>query len=328
MTGFNEGMFRDVSSPDAREMPQEVSREVIKNAVEKSAILRLATVKRMPTRSERMPVLALKPEAYWLTGASQAAKDEALKQTTHAEFGNVQMVAQELAVLSRVPDAYVDDANVDLLAELIPEIGEAFARKIDAACLFGADSPFSTTTDGQSIYQRAVAAGNYRQIGTSTDIAGDVGVLARDLVVDGYDSSGFATEPGFNWRLAAERTAQGLSPYSPANGVDRLNSSLYGRPLFEVKDGAWDSTRAHLVMGDWSRAIVGIRQDMTVRVFDQAVIADAAGKVIFSAAQQDGKILRVVMRLAFATVNYTTALSLRASNYPFAVLRPAAAPAS
>ena len=328
MAVYNTGIFRNglagSTSPDPREMPQEVSREVIKNAVERSTILQLAHVRRMPTLSYRLPALDTKPEAYWLSGASRQAKDTAKKQTTYAEWKNVVMTAEELAVLVPVADAYVADAGIDFLGEIVPEISEAFARAIDGACLFGTNSPFSDS-DSDDIYGRAVAAGNDRDIGTSDDIAGDVAELARDLVLQGFNPSGFAVEPGFDWRLSAERTSTGVSPYSPGNGVDGVPARLYGRPMPQGLDGAWDSTRAHLFVGDWTKAIVGMRQDMTVRVMD-GVINDDSGAVVYNSLQEDGKILRCVMRLAFCTVAPTTALS--SSGYPFAVLRPSGAPAS
>ena len=47
---------------------------------------------------------------------------------------------------------------------------------------------------------------------------------------------------------------------------------------------------------------VGIRQDITVKMLDQAVISDADGKVIFNLAQQDAKALRVVFRVGYQAV--------------------------
>jgi len=324
MPTYNTQITRDVVSPDPRQMPQEVSREVIKNAVESSAILQLATVRRMPTLSYRMPAINLKPDAYWLSGANRAAKDNARKQTTTENWKNIVMTAEELAVLVPVSDAYVADSGVDFLGEIVPEISEAFARAIDKACLFGINSPF-TDADSDDIYGRAVAAGNTMTIGTGTDIAQDVADLSRAIVLQGFNPNGFAVEPGFNWRLTAQRTINGVSPYDPGGGVDARKPSLYGKPMPEVLDGAWDSTRAHLIVGDWSKAIIGMRQDMTVRVMD-GVISDDSGVVVYNSLQQDGKILRCVMRIAFCTVAPTTALS--SSGYPFGVLRPAGAPAS
>ena len=55
------------------------------------------------------------------------------------------------------------------------------------------------------------------------------------------------------------------------------------------------------VVGDFGLAVLGVRQDMTYELLDQAVITDDTGKVIFNLAQQDMLALRVVFRAAFAT---------------------------
>ncbi len=89
---------------------------------------------------------------------------------------------------------------------------------------------------------------------------------------------------------------------------------------------AGDPTQADLIIGDWSKAMVGIRQDMTMSVSDSGVIADAAGAVVLSAFQSDSKILRCVMRLAFATANPVTALNTSGvTRYPFGLLVPGTA---
>ena len=47
---------------------------------------------------------------------------------------------------------------------------------------------------------------------------------------------------------------------------------------------------------------ISIRQDITVKMLDQAVISDAAGKVIFNLAQQDAKALRIVFRVGYQAI--------------------------
>ena len=105
--------------------------------------------------------------------------------------------------------------------------------------------------------------------------------------------------------------------------------SLYGYPLEEVSNGSWDPTVADLLLGDWSMAIIGTRQDITFKMFDQGVIVNDSGTVIYNAAQQDGQIMRVVMRLAFATANPVTNLQANSNlRYPIGVLATGSASAS
>ena len=329
-TDYNQIIQRDMTdSPDPRELPQVVSRAVIQGAIEQSAALRLMKHVPMPARTYRMPALALLPQAKWQNGASQQAKDVAAKKTTTMNWKNVEMFAEELAITLPIPDAYIDDVGMDLFAEVQPRLSEAFAEALDAAVFFGFDSPWANA-DADSIYERCVAAGNVQEIGTASDIAGDVAVLGLELSQQGYPLTQFATEVGFDWKLAQERTTQGLSPYGPGGGVDNLPNSLFGRPRAEVRTGAWDSTRAHLLAGNFSEyAMIGIRQDITFKLFDQGVITDDAGLVQYNSVSNDLKILRVVARFAFATAAPISRLNpTYGDGYPFAALRPAGAPVS
>ena len=108
----------------------------------------------MSTKLYEQPVLSALVTAYWVGG------DMGLKQTSAAAWEGVKLTAEEIAVIVPVPIAVFDDAQVNLFAELRPEIAAAIARKLDAAVLTGADKPASWPT---SIVPGAVAAGNVRR---------------------------------------------------------------------------------------------------------------------------------------------------------------------
>ena len=328
MSSFDQMIVRDTASPDAREIPQVVSRQVIEGVVKNSYALQLCQRRVMPARTERMPALSLLPTASWLGGGSQAAKDSAQKTTTEVQWDNVQMQAQEIAVMVPIPDSYVADVGVDLFSEIQPLLSQAIGQALDGAVFFGTNSPWLSNADSDSIYKKSVAAGNTVTYDDSLDYAAQVAILGSDLAVKGFVANQLVAQPGFSWLLAQDRTSQGVSPYGPASGVGRVPSSLYAKPLQEIDNGAWDTTRGILIAGDFSKAIVGVRQDITFKLFDQGVITDGAGNVVYNAVQQDGKILRVVARFAFATVNPISALNANRSGYPFAVLRPSGAPAT
>ena len=62
-----------------------------------------------------------------------------------------------------------------------------------------------------------------------------------------------------------------------------------------------------------------MRQDVTYKILDQAVIQDSAGNIVYNLAQQDMVALRCVMRLGFALPHPITRMD-SGSGYPFAVL--------
>lgn len=100
-------------------------------------------------------------------------------------------------------------------------------------------------------------------------------------------------------------------------------SVLYGYPLNEVRNGAWNAAAAELLAADWSKFVVGIRQDITYDLFKEGVISDSDGKVLLNLMQQDTKALRVVFRVGFQVANPLTRLNgAEASRYPAGVITP------
>lgn len=295
-------------------LPESISNEIIQETPEQSVVLTRARTVRMSTKVSKQPVLSALPSAYWLNG------DTDLKQTTEAAWKDLVITAEEMAVLVPIPDALIDDASVPLWEQVKPLIAEAIGKKVDEAVLFGTDKPASFPT---AIVPGAIAAGNTVAKGTNPDFAADVAALGAKVAQDGFAVNGFASKPGLNWELVALRNSNGTPIYTPslAQGAP---STLYGYPLHEVMNGSWNITAAELIAADWSKLVVGIRQDMTYKLFDQMIINDASGKVIFNAAQQDSKVLRVVFRVGFQVANPLTRVNgTESSRFPAGVITPA-----
>lgn len=313
-TGINRGNPPYSTDPL---VPEPLAEDIIQMLPQQSAVLNMARSVPMSTRTQRLPVLDVLPQAYWVGG------DQGLKQSTSMVWKNVNLIVEELAALVPIPDAYLADTNIPLWDEVRPRLVEALGKAIDGATLFGTNKP---TTWPAAIIPAAIAAGN-TVTDTSNDIPASVATLAEKVSLDGYTNiNGWVIRPGFKWRLLRVRSSGSGEPIYMPDLQNGRGGSLYGYPLTEVSNGAWDPTVADLLLGDWSMAIIGMRQDITFRLFDQGVIMDDDGKVIYSAVQQDGQIMRVVMRLAFATANPVTALNGTSSTrYPFGVLQTGAA---
>lgn len=310
MAGYNQTIGRDDT-----QVPEPIVNEIIQELPGASVLLNRARQVRMSSKTSKQPVLSALPDAYWVNG------DMGLKQTTKAEWDNLVITAEELAALVVVPDAVIDDSSIPIWSEVRPLLTEAIGRKVDEAGLFGVDKPASWPT---AVVPGAIAAGNVVEAGSGTDLAVDVANLGKLLARDGFSANGFATAPGFNWELVGLRSAQGAPIYTPSLAAG-APSTLYGYPLNEVTNGAWDADDATLLAADWRKFVVGVRQDITFSISDSAVITDSAGKVIVNAYQQDSKIMRVVFRVGFQVANPLTRVG-GASRYPAAVLTPAVTP--
>ncbi len=319
MTTYNQAISRTSYTAGADPLvPDPISAEVIQELPAASAMLQRAKRVQMGVNTQRMPVLNTLPVAYWVGG------DTGMKQTTRQIWGGIELVVEELAAIIPIPDAYLDDAQIPIWPEVKPRLVEALGAKIDAATFFGVDKP---STWGTDIYTLAVAAGNAVIAGTGDDFAQDVSNLGEKIAVDGFSVDGFVSRPGLSWKLTGLRSDQGIPIYQPnlASGDPTLGS-LYGYPLAELNNGAFVAHDAELFAGDWDYAMIGMRQDITWKMFDQGVISDDSGNVILNLMQQDSVALRVVMRLAFVTANPVTRLNTNASTRsPFGVVQAATA---
>ena len=321
---------RETDGEDYRELPAQVAREVIKDVEQASLALQLANVKSMSTREEKLTLLDSFPDAYWLNGTtdyaalssgdgvnnasgSQRAKDSQPKRTTKVTWNQKATVAEEMAVLVAIPDNYVADSGAPLFDEIRPLIATAIAKKVDDAVFFGVDSPFVEP----GIVESAILHGNIVTVGSTADLAADIALLGEEAGEEGVDITRFVSGPGFKWKLPGLRSADGFPIYSPPS--QGFPGTIYGLPIDEQKNGTWDKELALLLAGEWDKVRIGIRQDITFSISDSATIVDpATQKVVYSAFQQDGKVLRAVVRLAYVVVNPVRHLG---NLFPFWVLQ-------
>lgn len=321
MAGFGE---ITTSAPDPSLLPVEYVPDVIKMTAQQSALLSMSARRMLATRVTRIPVLSSLPQSYWVGTTTNDFSN--MKQTTHAEWKGINLNVEELAVLVPVPNAYMADENFPVWSEIAPFIAESMGAKLDAAGIFGVDKPASWP---DSILASATAAGNTVAEGTGVDFAQDVANLAAKMKRTGYAVNGFASEPGLGWELTGLRSTDGLPIYQPDLQGRGEGQGLYGFPLREVLDGAWDDDKAKLLAGDWTKSIVGIRQDITFERFDQGIISDTSGKVILNAMQQDCTVFRAVFRVAWAVAAPATRLAPNpdgtGSKYPFGLITPKSA---
>lgn len=312
-------------------IPEDAAREIIKSAPLESAVLSLFERKQMSRNQKRLPVLSLKPTAYWVNG------DTGLKQTTEVNWTNKYLDAEELAVIVPVPEALLDDVDYDLWAEIKPELTEALAVALDDAVLFGTNKPTSWPND---IKTDAVNAGNTRNKSASdSDAVTDISATMKLVEADGFPVNGFIISNLYraDLRGAVDANKQPLftseifGSLSPVARGESGPSTISTGRLFGLKavvhelglsGFAQSSGNVALFCGDFRQGIIGVRQDLTWKMLDQAVIQDNTGAIVYNLAQQDMVALRVVARYAFQVANPLTRMNTSSSTrYPFAVLR-------
>jgi len=317
-------------------IPEEVSREIIQAAVAQSAALTYLRRTRMRRAQQRMPVLSQFPSAFWLTGADLNARDVGLKQTTAQLWDNVFLNAEEIAVIVPAPKSLLADLDYDFWSEVRPRISEAIGLALDEAIFFGVNKPATWPT---AIVPAAVAAGNTRQATTGApDFLQDLNLALGMVEADGYNPDGIwariQVRAWLRGLRAGDGTASAATPLfypDAAPSGTQPGGTVYGvRIMFSSAGLSGFQTGAanySLVVGDFSQAILGIREDINMEVFDTGVITDNGSPPViqFNLLQQDMVALRVTARFAFAVPNPINRQNPTAgTRYPFAVIQQAA----
>ncbi|MEX3101249.1 MULTISPECIES: phage major capsid protein [unclassified Streptomyces] len=304
------------SRTDAQSLiPEEVSTEMLGKAIEQSATLGL--FKRVPVgrNQVRFPVLSALPTAYFVTG------DTGLKQTTEVNWTNKFLNIEEIAVIMPVPDNVLADVDANIWDEAMPLMTEAMGRTLDTAVFFGTNAPGSWPTN---IAAAAAAAGN----AVTANSAATVGAFFGDIdngyglvEADGYEVSGFVAATSVKSKLRKSRDSQGRKLDESRVAGNLL--SLDGLPIFYPMRGLWPTASGspQLFMGDWSQFVVGVRQDITMKVLTEAVIQDNTGAIVYNLAQQDMTAVRLTFRVGWQVANtINNDQPTEASRYPVARL--------
>lgn len=315
-----------ISRTDAAALiPEDVSREIITNVPQQSAVLSLARrLPDMPRAQRRMPVISALATAYFVTG------DTGLKQTSELNWENKYIDAEELAVIVPIPEAVLDDVDYDIWGEVRPQIEEALGIAIDQAVLYGTNIPASWTVNlgaVAGIAAGALAAGQQISLAAYTDmyeaILGETGAGVSGLFglveADGFAVTGSIAHTTTKRMLRNVRDAVGMPIFTPSM-QGRNTYELDGSPCLFPTNGAISATY-YLISGQWNQLLWASRQDITYKVLTEAVIQDGAGNIIYNLAQQDMVALRAVMRLGFALPNPINRMNPTAgTRFPFATM--------
>ncbi len=308
-----------ITREQAEALIQEQLINVIQQDTPKTSIV-MALARRLPnmtSKQTRVPVLDMLPMAYWVNG------DTGFKQTSQQAWENVWMNAEELAVIVPIPEAVVDDASFDIMGEVQPRAVESIGYRVDQACVFGLNKPASWPVD---LVTWARQAGN-NVAGTSIDydtFLGEGGLFSK-VEEGGYGVTGGIADMGMKAKLRGLKDDAG-HPLFKTDMQGPTPYALDGAPLRFPDNGSFDKTIARMLVGDWSKIVYSIRQDITVKILDQGVIQDPTTKaIVYNLAQQDMIALRIVFRMGYALPNPITRMNGDGIYCPFAYLEPASA---
>lgn len=312
-------------------IPEDVASEIIQSVPQSSVIMQLARkLPNLPRRVQRMPMLSVLPQAYFVaeTGGYSGSGPE-VKQTSEVNWADTFLYAEELAVIIPIPENVLSDSDYDIWGEVRPRLVEAFGKKFDETVLFAGLGSYTKPTDWPNgIVKQAFDAGNYVTAGTGADLYDDL--LGSDTVTgvwgaveeDGYNVTGAIGAMSMMRRIRSVRGSDG-SPIFTMDPTSAFSYRVNGVQSAFPANGAFDPAQALLVAGDWNQLYFAMRQDITFKILDQAVLTNSAGAIQYNLPQQDMVALRAVMRLGWVCPNPVNQLNTNNSTrFPFAYLKP------
>lgn len=285
--------------------------EIIQGVTKQSAALRM--FRRLPNMSSnimRMRVLDALPMAYWVNDST----DNGRKKVTNAAWANKYIVPAEIAVIVPIKEDVLDDASIDIWGEIRPRLVEAIGKKIDQAIFVGVDKPSAWRAD---LLSSIAQAGAYVAQGSGTLYSAINDAMVK-VEESGYNPTGIVggVDVKGKFRMMLDTSGQPIK----GTEIDEL-------PKAYIDNGAWDKTKAQMIIGDFTQAVYSIRQDITYKVLDQAIIQNPSdGEIMYNLAQEDMVALRVVMRLGWEIPNPITSLQPDETvRFPFAAIQATSA---
>lgn len=285
----------------------QVASEIFDSVTKESKALSM--FRRLPNMTSdktKLRVLDSLPVAYFVDETTNNGRKNLTKMAWDAKYIN----AAELAVIIPIKENLLNDTSIDIWSEVKPRIVEAFAKKIDDAIFFGTNKP----TDWRAgLVPSIISAG--KEVTETGKLYSDINDVMTKVEESGYNVTGLLGGVGLKgkFRMMTDTTGQPLA----TTEIGSLSRAF-------MDNGVWDKSKSTLIAGDFSQAVYAIRQDVTYKVLDQAVIQDpSSGEILYNLAQDDMVALRVVMRLGWEIPNPVNALDETETRFPFANLKPA-----
>ena len=219
-----------------------------------------------------------------------------------------------------VPEAVIDDADIDLWSEVQDGLAEAVGVALDQAVFVGHRQARQLARRDRARRHRRRQHRRPPAPPRSPRAASSATSTPRSTSSRPTASTPPASPPSASLRGELRRARD-------ANGqrlADLGDGTVEGIPVVYVGGGVFDRHDAWRSPATSTWRCSGCARTSRYKLLDQAVITDDTGKVIYNLAQQDMLALRVTFRAGFAVANPITRRDDSTGGaYPFAVLTSA-----
>lgn len=259
-------------------VPIEVSNELIAAIVKQSTAFTVCRHIPMKGAKKILPVLTDTGSAYW-TGEGEKIG------TSIMAFDYPELEARKLAVIIPITKEKMQDSTLNVLGEIKEGIADAFTRTIDSAVFFGKDTPFKNSLIDIAEVNKITGTGSI-----DIDISGAMGkVEDSDLSVNAI-----ITHNGMKKTFRNLRDSNGNSMVI-SGGVS--GSQIYNTPIYIPSSKVWDRTKVEVILGDFSKAIIGTREGIEYEILKEATVGS------LNLAEQDLIAVKCTMRFGFNIVD-------------------------
>jgi HK97 family phage major capsid protein len=231
-------------------LPEAVSSEILGKVLETSVVQRAARRIDLPGRGTAVNVITGEPTAAWV-GETEA------KPVSNGTAATKVLRPYKLAVIETFSNEFRRDlpALYNALASRLPN---ALAKKFDSTVFHGTapGSDFDTLAAVQT---------------ETLEYDGLISALSK-LGAEGYDLNGFIISPQGEAGLLGLKDLQERPLFINQLQAEGSIGSVLGRPVFKSQAAYKASNGIVGYAGDWTQAIWGQVDDVTIKISDQATL--------------------------------------------------------
>jgi HK97 family phage major capsid protein len=283
-------------------IPAEFSTQIIEEAIQQSAALQLGQRLPMGTRVTDLPIPQTLPTATWTGVPPPTGEKTGLPKTwTDVMLTTQSVKAEEVAAVTAIPDAYLDDSEINIWAWVRPRLAEAIAIALDNAVFYGLNCPASFPAGGLLAAAYSLPVDPDDCIDAVDAVNKAMGLVeAQGVAVNGHASDLLGKS-----MFRGVRDANGALLLGEGQVNNQQRPTLYGLP---ISYNPWSQvTTADFITGGWQNLIIGVRQDIRYNLDPSGVIINpATGTVLVSGFQHNTTPLKVWARFGVTIVKPVT----------------------
>ena len=284
------------SSNVSKILPKEISSEIWANALEESAIMRLARRVDLPGTGITIPMISADASAAWVAESTE-------KAVSKASLNGKQLTPYKLAVIEIFSNEFRRDLPA-VYAELARRLPNSIGKKFDETVFAGVapGSNFDVLTSSTAV--------NIQDTTGSKTVYGNLVTALSTVAATDAELTGWAISPKADAVLLGAQDTTGRPIFIPNATDDRVIGSLLGSPVVRTRRAYKQGTDNDVLgfAGDWSQAVWGMVNDISFSISEEATINDGTNQI--NLWQRNCFAIRVEAELTFACMNSSAFVKL------------------